>query len=295
MKQSSQPQAQKLLEGWHGSLDLEYIYHDGSTQVSYNHARSPLKLQRPFYPEGPAVCHSLILHTAGGIVGGDHLSLNFYLNPRAHALITTATASKIYGGNGLKAQQMIQVQVAAGACLEWLPQETIVFNGAVHQQSLRVELAPGATWLGWEITRLGRTAKGEKFLAGEWRSHTEIWQQDRPLWIDPQSLKGGAETLNSPHGLAGQPVIASLAWVGQAVCPEIIDKARLCFGQATRSLETAAEQQGEAGVTDLQSGLLCRYRGSSTWEARRWFIAVWHLLRMSFLERPACLPRAWPL
>jgi len=277
----------KISIGWHGSLNLVFAQRHGATQLIHNRAQAPLKMQRPFYPEGPDICHSVMLHTAGGVVGGDRLSLNFQLEPDAHSLITTATASKIYRSNGLEARQNIQMQVAAGACLEWFPQETIVFNGAIYRQDLQVELAPGASWLGWEITRFGRSARGERFLQGEWRSHTEIWQQGRPLWIDRQWLQGGEKMLNSPHGLAGQPVIASLSWVGATVSPEIV-------GQA-RSLWTSVERQGEAGVTRLTSGLLCRYRGASTSEVRNWFTDVWQLLRLSFLGRPSCPPRVWQI
>jgi len=278
--------AEQLPSGWHGSLQLVYSNHQGSTQLTHAQVKAPLKVQRPFYPEGQAVCHSVVLHTAGGIVGGDRLSQNIHLKANAHALITNAAASKVYRSNGQQARQTIEIQVDADACLEWLPQETIVFNGAVYRQDLRVELAQNASWLGWEITRLGRSARGEKFLEGEWRSHTEVWQQGRPLWIDRQWLPGKEEIFNSPHGLAGKPVVASLAWVGQAVSPEIIEKARILWNSQNR--------QGEAGVTQLISGILCRYRGSSTAEVRNWFTDIWHLLRLSFLGRPSCLPRVWP-
>jgi urease accessory protein len=271
--------------GWHGSLDLIYAHHDGITKLIHNQVRSPLKVQRPFYPEGQAVCHSVVLHTAGGMVGSDRLSQDIHLEPASHALITTAAASKVYRSNGQEARQTIQIHIDAGACLEWLPQETIVFNGAIYRQDLRVELAPSASWLGWEITRFGRSARGEKFLQGEWRSHTEVWQQGRPLWIDRQWLPAGEEILNSPHGLAGQPIAATLAWVGQPVSPEIVNKARMLWN--------AKERQGEAGVTQLISGLLCRYRGASTSEVRNWFTDVWQLLRLSFFGRPNCPPRVW--
>ncbi|MBW4574823.1 MAG: urease accessory protein UreD [Aphanothece sp. CMT-3BRIN-NPC111] len=273
--------------GWYGSLNLVYAHRQGATQLIHTQVKAPLKVQRPFYPEGSEVCHSVVLHTAGGVVGGDRNSLDFHLEPNAQALITTAAAAKIYRSNGLEARQTIQMQVEAGACLEWLPQETIVFNGAIYRQDLRVELAPGALWLGWEITRFGRSARGEQFLQGEWRSHTEIWQKGRPLWIDRQWLPAGEEILNSPHGLAGQPVVASLAWVGGAVSPEIVDKAR--------SLWAATERQGEAGVTQLTQGLLCRYRGFSSSEVRNWFTEVWHLLRLSYLGRSSCRPRVWQI
>ncbi len=277
--------ANTATSGWQGSLQLKFSHRHGKTQLIHERVQAPLKVQRPFYPEGEAVCHSVVLHTAGGIVGGDRLSQSIHLEPNTHALLTTAAASKIYRSNGQQARQTIEIQVDAGACLEWLPQETIVFNGAIYRQDLRVELAPGANWLGWEVTRFGRSARGEKFLQGEWRSHTEVWQQGQPLWIDRQWLPGGEETFNSLHGLAGLPVVASLAWVGQAVSPEIVDKARMLW--------SAQERQGEAGVTQLISGLLCRYRGSSTFEVRNWFTDVWQLLRLSLLGRPVTKPRVW--
>lgn len=270
--------------GWQGSLQLRFTLRHGKTQLIHTFSQAPLKVQRPFYPEGN-VCHSVILHTAGGIVGGDLLTQHIHLEPDAIALITTATAGKVYRSNGKLAQQLIQIQLEAGACLEWLPQETIIFNGAIYRQDLRVELAPGATWLGWEITRFGRSARGELFLQGEWRSHTEVWQQGRPLWIERQWLPASATILQSDHGLAKQPVIATLAWVGQPVSPEIVEKARMLW--------TATDRQGEAGVTQLQLGLLCRYRGKSTIEVKNWFTDVWQLLRLSMLGRNVTKPRVW--
>ncbi|MEQ8469246.1 urease accessory protein UreD [Coleofasciculus sp. E1-EBD-02] len=271
---------------WQGSLELVYADDQGKTRLVRDRITSPLKVQRPFYPEGQRVCHTVVLHTAGGIVGGDRLSQTIHLQENAQALITTAAASKIYRSNGQRARQKIHIHVEAGACLEWFPQETIVFNGADYQQQMTVELAPGASWLGWEITRFGRTARKERFLQGDWRSHTEIWQQGRPLWIDRQWLPGGEAVLDSPHGLAGQPIVGTLIWIGPPVSSEIIDNAR--------SLWTATQRQGEAGVTQTQAqGLLCRYRGSSTTEVRNWFTQVWQCLRLTYLGRNVSQPRVW--
>ena len=276
-----------LSAGWQGSLELEFAWRDRATHLSYSRRQAPLKLQRPFYPEGPEVCHCVLLHTAGGVVGDDRLSLDCRLQPQTHALITSAAASKIYRSNGLVAQQTTQLQIGEDACCEWFPQETIVFNGANYQQNLRVELAPGATWIGWEITRLGRSARGEQFLSGNWRSRTEVWRQDQPLWIDPQWIPGSSVVINSPHGLAGHPVIASFALVGKAVELELITQAR--------SLWQTGMYPGEAGVTRLPEGLLCRYRGPSTQSARAWFMQVWQLLRQLYLGRAACPPRVWQI
>lgn len=278
-------QTQEILaKNWHGSLNLVFEQRHDRTALIQEQVQAPLKVLRPFYPEGSNVCHSVVLHTAGGLVGGDRNDLNFHLKPNAQALITTASASKIYRSNGLQARQNIQIKVENNACLEFLPQETIVFNGAIYRQDLRVELASGASWISWEITRFGRTARGERFLQGEWRSHTEVWQQGIPLWIDRQWLPGIEEIINSPHGLAGQPVVASLVWIGQPVSPEIVQQARSLFPHYSSS-----------GVTRLTSGLLCRYRGNSTTEVKSWFMDVWQLLRLSFLARNRCIPRVWQI
>lgn len=278
----------KVQNGWHGYLNLTYANRSGATQIIRNQMQAPLKVQRPFYPEGKEVCHSVILHTAGGVVGGDRLSSNFHLEPNAKALITTAAAGKIYRSSGLESQQNIDIKLESGANLEWLPQETIVFDGAIYRQDLRVELAPLARILLWEIVRFGRSARGEKFLSGKWRSHTEIWQQNNPLWVDRQLLCGGEKMLESPHGLAGKPVVATLAWVGEPVTAELVEKARAVQCPATVSGGSAT-----AGITRIPNGLLCRYRGDSTAAARDWFVGIWHLLRLSFSERPCCLPRVW--
>ena len=270
---------------WHGKLDLNFARQGNTTRLISEQVKAPLKVQRPFYPEGETVCHSVILHTAGGMVGGDRLSLDIHLQPQAQALITTAAAAKLYRSTGLEARQSTQIHIAEGACLEWLPQETIAFNQAIYRQDMRIDLAPGACWLGWDMTRFGRTARGEKFVQGNWRSHTEVWQNNRPLWIDRQWLPGNEAAFHSPHGLNGCPIVGSFAFVGQTVDPELVEKARSLW------LGTS----GEIGVTRLLCGLLCRYRGSSTMEARQWLMAVWQLVRSTHLQRSACTPRVWQL
>ena len=271
--------------GWHGQVQLAYTRRDHTTHLAHCQVKAPLKLQRPFYPEGGEVCHSAVLHTAGGVVGGDRLSFDLQLQPNAHALLTTAAAGKIYRSKGPQARQGVYIRLAPGAVMEWLPQETIVFNQALYRQDLRVELEPGATWVGWEMTRLGRSARGEKFLEGNWQSYTEVWQQNRPLWIDRQGLPGGEVIWRSPHGLAGCPVVGTLVWIGPMVEPSWVEKVRQVWQD---------KQQGEVGITRLQQGILCRYRGNSTGEMRRRFVEVWKLLRPALLGRPACLPRVWP-
>jgi urease accessory protein len=271
---------------WHGSLDLVYGWKRDATQVIHAQTQAPLKLQRPFYPEGKEFCHSVVLHTAGGIVGGDRLTQKIHLQPHTQGMITTAAAAKVYRSNGQEATQQITLNVDAGAYLEWLPQETILFNGAKYRQDIRVNLADGGCWLGWEITRFGRTARGEKFTNGEARSRLEIWKDNQPLWIDRQWFPASTELFESPYGLAGQPVVGSLVWIGIPISQEIITQIRQLWQQGNYT--------GEAGVTMiLAAGLVCRYRGTSTTQVRRWFCQVWGLLRRNLRDRDGVKVRVW--
>ena len=226
-----------------------------------------------------------MLHTAGGMVSGDRLNAKIHLGDRAQALLTTATAGKIYRSTGLQTHQTTHITVGKDARLEWLPQETIVFDGAWFRQEVRIDLDVGATALLWDVTRLGRTAHGERFTVGEWRSHSEVFRQGVPLWLDRQWLPASQLLWDSPHGLAGNCIVGTLAWVGQAVSQEVV--------QEIRDLWQGSE--GAIGVTRLNEGLVCRYRGTSSHEVRTWFVAVWQRLRSIDEDVPNSweIPRIW--
>lgn len=279
------PLAGAIGQPWHGQANLTYRRQGDRTLLEAK-TQAPLKVQRPFYPQGPEICQTVLLHTAGGMVGGDRLTYDVQLRPNTQALITTAAAAKIYTDHPQAARVEGHMGVGTGACLEWLPQEAIVFEGAQYHQTLRVDLAPGAHWLGWEILRLGRTARGEQFRQGEVRSRCQIWHDGTLIWLDAQRLAGSDALWQSPHGLNECPVIATLSWVGTLPDRELVAAAR----EAWRAI---ANPRGEAGVTRLQLGMLCRYRGHSTTEARRWLTAVWQQLRPHYAGRPVVNPRVW--
>jgi urease accessory protein len=268
---------------WHGYIDLQFNKSTaGRTILTRSYARAPFKVQRPFYPE-LEVCHTVLLHSAGGMVGGDRLSSQIDLAPQSRALITTAAAAKIYRSTGATAHQQIQIHIGANACLEWLPQETILFNQAKYQQDLHVDLDPGGIFCTWEIVRLGRSASQETFQQGCWQNALEVWQAGKPLWIDRQRLTG--EQWSSPQAAAAQPILGLFAIVGQSITPDTVNKAR--------ALGPESSSGSQWGATALQSGLVCRYRGSDRQAAQRWFMALWDLLRQQYLGRAACLPRVW--
>jgi len=264
-------------------VKLVYAQRLGRTELVEQYSSSPLLVQRSFYPT-PTTCQTVILHTAGGMVGGDRLSQNITLASQTQALITTAAAGKIYRTNGLTARQNTHIHLATQTHLDWMPQENIIFNEAQYHQNLHIELAPGGSLLLWDITRFGRSARGEKFIAGEWRSYSEVWQQGRPLWIDRQYLWGNSNVLTSPHGLDNQPVIGTLTWLGRSVSKEFMDL--LYQRQVTDTL---------GGSSRLTQGFVCRYRGDSTAQVRAWFLQVWDLVCEQYLQRENYLPGVWRL
>jgi urease accessory protein len=281
----------QIQQNWRGVAHLNYQVRVDKCVPVETFTQAPLKIQKPLYPEGPAVCHSTLVHTAGGMVGGDQLNIQVELAADCRTVLTTAAANKVYGSQPtqgqkqpLVASQTVNLSLASRSCLEWFPQETIVFNQAHFHQQIRVGLAPGALWCGWDVMRFGRSARGERFEAGEVRSRLAIWQDQHPLWIDNQRLVGGSAALDSLNGLAGNPVMGTFALVGMIPAADQISPLRELWNR---------DLPGDVGVTRLQNGLLCRYRGPSSQAARRWFVAVWQQLRPWYLNTTATVPRVW--
>ncbi|MGF1513632.1 MAG: urease accessory protein UreD [Elainellaceae cyanobacterium] len=281
---------------WSGSLQISFARQGTETRISDRRTQAPLKLQRPFYPEGPEVCHSVVLHTAGGIVGGDRLRSQIALHPGAQALMTSAAAGKVYRSAGETASQDTSISIGSGACLEWFPQEIILFNGARYHQQTRVCLEGDAMWMGWDIVRLGRSARGERFETGSWRSLTTVHQGGRLVWVDPVGVNGGSPILSSPAGLNHASVVGTFAAIGRDAPPSLAAACRQVSLRQVQGCGAGGQARGLAdfGATRLMSGLLCRYRGHSTAQAKRWFEQVWTLVRKHYWQRPVCRPRIWP-
>lgn len=277
-----QPQIhRRSSDAWRARLDLNFEARGGRTLLAARAHHGPLRVQRPFYPEGEGVCHVYILHPPGGMVGGDELVIDVAVGAGASVLLTTPAAGKFYRSNGAVARQSHHLRVAQGAMLEWLPQEGIVFDGAHAELSTRVELAEGAGFIGWEILCLGRPGAGERFTHGALRQRVELWREGMPLYIERARYEEGAAALTAPWGLAGCAVSGSL-WC-------------VCDGEEllARVREAVAPAAGLFSATRLDGVLLCRYLGDHADEARRCFETVWQVLRPALLQRSACAPRIW--
>lgn len=272
--------------GWRASLDLGLRRARDSTRdrtiLAHRRSHGPLQVQRAFHP-GDGVCHLYLLHPPGGIVGGDTLAVSATLGEGARALLTTPAATKFYRSAGARATQTHHFRVAAGGVLEWLPQETIVFDGAIARRETRIELARAARCIAWDIVCLGRPAAGEAFAGGLFEQRLEVSREGLPLLIDRVRFDGGGEALRAKWGLGGRPVS------GTMVCSD-------CDGEdlaAARALMTGLEA-GELMAGTLVDGLLVvRFLGASAWKARERFIRLWAVLRPRRLGAAVCRPRIW--
>lgn len=266
--------------GWQARLELGFTDIGGSTRLTHRRHHGPLLVQRPFYPEGP-VCHVYLIHPPGGVVGGDRLELDLVCQPGAHAVVTTPAANKFYRSDGREARQRQRLTVAAGATLEWLPQEQIVFQGARVDALTRVDLGADARFIGWETTCLGRPASGEGFATGALRQRLELWRDGRPLLLDRLRLSGGGAELAQAWGLGGASVLGTLLAVGA-------DDAAVA-----RAREVLGDDSGPVAITRVHDVLVARYLGHSAEQARLVFAALWAVLRPLLIGRDACEPRIW--
>jgi urease accessory protein len=272
--------AEPLVSSWRARLSLEFSFDDRRTTLSGKMHDGPLVVQKPLYPEGGEVCHAIVVHPPGGIAGGDELVLEVGADRDASVLLTTPGATKWYRSAGAWARQSAAFDVKG--TLEWLPQETIVFDGALGEARYNVDLAAGAGVIGWDIVCLGRTGSGERFSRGSFRSSMRVRREGRPLWLERSRIDGGGRLLESPVGLAGKPVFATLFAAFQDLDENLLFECR--------KLEP---ESGESSVTLLPGILLARFLGDATEAARRYFVALWRILRPRLVGREAIEPRIW--
>ena len=272
------------LAGWQARLALQFERRDEASILVRREHFGPLRVQKPFYPEGKAVCHTLLLHPPAGIVGGDELTIAATVGDSAHALLTTPGAGKWYRSAAPWASQRLNFKVGSSAILEWLPQESIIFDGALVNMQTYVELAQTASFIGWEVLCLGRRASGERFNSGALAMVNRITRNGRLIWLERGQLEGGSALLNSPAGLAGYSVSATMLAVGMNLTPALL--------AACRAL-VPVEQGVLHGLTLLPDLWVARYLGHSSEAAHTWFVALWQLLRPAMLGRVAHSPRIW--
>ncbi len=255
------------------------------TRLVRRHHLGPLRVQRPFYPEGnTGCCHVYLLHPPGGLVSGDELSIQADVGQGCHTLLTTPAAAKLYkaDSHGVAWGQHTHLRVAADAVLEYLPQETIAFDGSRGQQSTTIELQPGARTLGWEVLALGRPASDLPFASGALEQRFHLSLDGTPLWLERQLLEPGHRRFTGPWGQGGATVQATLWAVGLAEETEAVE-----------ALRESLPANHCWAVTHRRGVLLLRYLGQERNEAWALCQQAWELLRPRLTGHTAVVPRIW--
>lgn len=276
---------------WQASLSLAYTTQtrigQAHTTARFQHT-GPLRILQSLYPEGPGICHNVLVHPPGGLVGGDTLDLEVSVADGAHGLITTPGATRFYRSEGAPALQRSHLRLAGNARLEWLPLESIAYSGCMAENRITMELAPSAQLMGWDITALGLPAANAPFERGRYQQHLElpgVWLERGRIAADDERL------LNSPAGLAGHRCLATLFWV----CGSEISRAR-----RERALELARALLPQLG-TDLAAGatapnaqvVAMRVLSPLVEPAMRLLKAVRNAWRVNLWGLPATQPRVW--
>jgi len=280
-------EAPQLPQGWQAELQLRFARDGEKTALVERRHFGPLRVQRPFHPEGPGVCHVYLLHPPGGLVSGDTLEIRACVEAGAHALLTTPAAAKLYRSRPAAgpARQAQRFEVQDSGVLEWLPQETIAFRGARAELATQVSLSAAARFIGWDIVCLGRPAAGERFDVGALSPSIELTRAGRIVYVERGQYAGGQPVLDAAWGLGGQPVSGSLLCAAPA--------ARGCVEIARAALAERLGDSARAAVSGWDDLLVARYLGPSAEEARGVFSAIWSAIRPKVLGLPASVPRIW--
>ena len=325
-------------------MELDFAVRQGRTTLAKMQFHGPLRVQRPFYPEpAPAKaagraqasqpCHCCLLHPPGGLVSGDDLSLDVRLGQGAHALLTAPSASKFYAADAHNvAQRQTNDLYVTGGVLEWLPRETIVYDGARAEMRTSVELDAASACIGWEMVCLGRPAAGETFTSGSVRQSLCVSREGVPLLHEVLRLEGGDALQLGACGLGGHAVSATLFAVGrgsasgesakdeaeqaerdlaalEGCCTALQDMLAPAenFDDAPAGSDPAATDTsvhaapvplsaltGERAGATMRGGVfLVRYLGPDMEEARNLLITAWNLLRPALIGCPPHMPRIW--
>ncbi|WP_200866016.1 urease accessory protein UreD [Alcanivorax sp. P2S70] len=272
-------------KGWKARLQMQLecaITGQGAKTVMTGlHHYGPLRVQRPFYPEG-GTAHIYLLHPPGGVVGGDGLEIDITAGTQAHGLFTTPGATKFYLSAGDTARVSQALTVAPGGTLEWFPQENIFFPGAKVHMDTTIDLHGDARFMGWEISCLGRPVNSEIFEQGNIDARFRINRDGRPLLIERLKVDQPRH-LNASSGLRNFPMQALFVATG---CNEVL------LEQARDIIEGNTGEM-PCGLTLIDDILVMRVLGTRCEKIQALMIPVWQLLRQTLLNKPAAIPRIW--
>lgn len=215
----------------------------------------------------------VFLNTSGGLTGGDELAMRLDLASDAHVQATTQTAERAYASTGAPARMRFSATIAKGAHLDWIPQETILYQHSHVSRRTEIDLEPGASCLLAETVVLGRAAMGETLVDARFHDHRMIRRAGRPVWADTMQLSSETLTLHSAALLHGARAFAVVCLVAQAA------------QDAVAALRAAVPL---AAVSGWDGKCVVRQTATDAWPLKQ------SLARILRILGGRSLPRVWP-
>ena len=274
---------------WHAQLQLDYRLEAARTVARHAH-NGPLRILQSLYPEGDAICHNVLVHPPGGLVGGDTLDLQITAGDTAHGLVTTPGATRFYRSSGEVAVQRTHITLTDQARLEWLPLEAICYNHCLAENHLTLNLAPQAEFMGWDVTALGLPNADKPFETGNFLQHIEV----PGVWLERGRIDAHDQRLmTSPLGLAGHHCLASLFFVAGS---KLDRKRREQALNGARAVIEAHALCHTAGATSPDGQVvIVRALAPLVEPAMDLLRKVWTQWRQHFWQLPASSPRIWSM
>ena len=269
-----------------GAVQIEFSDDDGKTRLTDLYQRAPCRV---LFPDVDTVepTQAVLLTTSGGLTGGDRLRIALAAGAGAHATLTSQAAEKIYRALPDAAAALVNVRIAAAAdsYVEYLAQETILFDGARLRRDIHAEVAPGARLLALESLVFGRAAMGEYYAHGFVRDAWRIRRNGRLIFADALHLDGDIAALRrAPFGFGDATACATLIYVADDACALL---------ESVRARLNADNAPALAHATTREHLLLLRLLAADAAALRQAVIHAAGLIRSLAMGLPERLPKVW--
>lgn len=280
---SEGPRLAPTLPRMDGLAHVGFVQRDGVTRLADLDQRSPLRVLFPRVETGEPPL-AAVTTVSGGLVGGDRMKVVVSVDGGAEVVAVGQAAEKVYRSTGPDSIVETNLSVSTDAWLEWLPQETILFDGARLSRKTVATVDSGGRLMAGESLVFGRLARGEVMRSGLVRDRWEIRSDGRLVWADALLIEDDIlETLDAASGFGGARAYATALYVGP---------------DATSHLDTAKELVAacagvRSGATCVGGVLVARWLSENPLALRREFEKYWMAMRGVVGGLPARLPRLW--
>jgi len=273
---------------WEGNCFLNFFNNNTSLgnvdkTIFKSKSTSPYKLLKSTHDQ-EGRCILPVLHTAGGMVGGDLLQFEVNLENNSKVLLTTSSAQKVYGSVGISkinpkgtfSKQKNVIKILDNSHLEYLPQETIIFANGLYDQKFKVSISDTSSFLFTDLIRLGRSSSGETIESGVFRSKLEIMRNNDLYddWEYVDQIELSKASYEAKSGMDLMPVFGSLIWI----CEKDFSKLKInILVENIKKIFNECDNNLSIGL--LENGISVRFLGSSSQEARNCFFCIWKQIR----------------